>query len=451
MNIIFDLDGTLTDFNAFIEKNAIPFFEKKYNMVVADPNALELEDIFDIKNYLYRQGLSEKEVKKKKDEMLDRFWIGTNFLKFTLFNRLRKNASQCIRKLIKQGHSVRIYTSRAKTCQKDMIGFIARSFTYIQCLFNGIPVKKCKILFYRDDEQKIKAIKKKRPDVVFDDKVEILRHLNQMGIILICVSGRHNKNIVPEDKIRTIEKFDYNEIDRILEHAIGEKRYRYILKISRSEIVWKKVMAIAPLVKRIFKPIVLNRKNLIKDPVEGVIYTSNHRSTLDPMVITVIVGEHIHYAALKRFFEGKDSIFNNNKNIFLCKFTSWLFEQLAFFPIERKEDNSSANNIESIREMNYCLNNRFKLGIFPEGTIRREEGRDFGNFDSSFIVLAKKNDAWIQPVTILWKNSIRSKKSIPIVNFGKPFKVGNMSVAEAMEFYLMQQERCLSENKNVNI
>lgn len=76
---------------------------------------------------------------------------------------------------------------------------------------------------------------------------------------------------------------------------------------------------------------------------------------------------------------------------------------IRIFPIERKSDNPSANNIEAIREMNYCLKMGFKLGIFPEGTNGRKEGAEFGSFDSSFIVLTKQNNAWIQSVTILWK------------------------------------------------
>lgn len=172
---------------------------------------------------------------------------------------------------------------------------------------------------------------------------------------------------------------------------------------------------------------------------------------MDPIVIIATVRENIHYAALKRFFDGEDSIFNNSKNPFLCKFTAWLFNELVFFPIERKSDNPSANNIEAIREMNYCLKIRSKLGIFPEGTIRRAEGAEFGSFDSSFIVLAKQNNAWIQPITILWKSKAGLKRKNPIVNFGTPFRVGEMSVEEAMQYYLTQQKMCLDENKNVEI
>ena len=362
MKIIFDLDGTLTDFNYFIEKNAIPFFKKNYNMEVIYPDALEIEEIFDIENKLHKQGLSDTEAKRKMDEMLNHFWIGLNFVKFTLLCRFRENASKYIKKLIKQGHSVEIYTSRDKTCQKNFVGFIARFFTYLQCMLNGISIRKCRISFFSDDKQKMKKIVEVRPDLVFEDKAENLNHLNKNRILAICVSGRHNKDIVSDSKIPATEEFDCNKISQILERSFGKKKYQYMMREAFGENLWRKIKLIEPLFFYLFKVKVLNGDKMIKNPEEGIIYASNHRSTLDPVVIIATVRENIHYAALKRFFDGKDSIFNNNKNLFLCKFTAWLFNGLAFFPIERKSDNPSANNIEAIRDMNYCL----YLEFFPK-------------------------------------------------------------------------------------
>ena len=58
MKIIFDLDGTLTDFNQFIQENAIDYFCKKYHMEVMKSDALEIEDIFDIQKVLENSGYS---------------------------------------------------------------------------------------------------------------------------------------------------------------------------------------------------------------------------------------------------------------------------------------------------------------------------------------------------------------------------------------------------------
>ena len=66
MKIIFDFDGVLTDYNQFIQKNAIGYFQKKYQMKIINPDALEIEDIFDIQNILKALGHSEQEAIDRK-------------------------------------------------------------------------------------------------------------------------------------------------------------------------------------------------------------------------------------------------------------------------------------------------------------------------------------------------------------------------------------------------
>lgn len=60
MKFIFDFDGVLTDFNRFIRENAIGYFQKKYHMPVVNPDALEIEDIFDIQNTLKKPDIPHR-------------------------------------------------------------------------------------------------------------------------------------------------------------------------------------------------------------------------------------------------------------------------------------------------------------------------------------------------------------------------------------------------------
>ena len=55
MKIIFDTDGTLTNFNKFINLNALKYFEQEYGMKIVNPKALELEDIFDMDNFFTKK------------------------------------------------------------------------------------------------------------------------------------------------------------------------------------------------------------------------------------------------------------------------------------------------------------------------------------------------------------------------------------------------------------
>lgn len=82
MKVIFDIDGTLTDFNIFIQKYAIPYFKRKYFWEIINPDELEIEDIFDICNVLMRTGISHQEAVRIKEKILNDFWVSHRFIQF---------------------------------------------------------------------------------------------------------------------------------------------------------------------------------------------------------------------------------------------------------------------------------------------------------------------------------------------------------------------------------
>ena len=169
---------------------------------------------------------------------------------------------------------------------------------------------------------------------------------------------------------------------------------------------------------------------------------------MDPLIITSIIDENIHWAALKRFFDAQDSIFNNNKNPLLCKLTAYSFKKFEYFPIERLKDNPKANNLKALKDMALFLKNNQYVGIFPEGTTNKSKEKDFGYFEPSFISLAKNGDAFIQPVTVLWIKDLDIEHKV-IINFATPFKVENMTKEEAYNKYLEIQKDRLEENKKI--
>jgi hypothetical protein len=88
------------------------------------------------------------------------------------------------------------------------------------------------------------------------------------------------------------------------------------------------------------------------------------------------------------------------------------------------------------------------IGIFGEGTTRRPENQDFGHFDESFLLLAKKCNSWVQPITSLWLKDIDYESKV-IINFGKPFKINTMNIDEAMKCFLNIQKGSLLQNKQL--
>ena len=449
MKIILDTDGTLTDFNKFIRENAIDYFMKKYNFNVIYPDALEIEQIFDIENVLMKKyNLTQSEAKKRLKEMLDEYWVSLRFVKFSLFNDFRPGVKEIINEFIKQGHDIEVHTSRAKTCEKSMIGIIARKFTIYQYWKNGIFLPENKFYFYKNDEEKVKNIVDINPDLVFEDKSEIINELTENSIKTICVRGTHNKDIETGEKIEIISNFSKETLDEKMKSLFGKKMIKYYEREAQSRKFYEQLRFLVPIARRFFNPVIVNEENIITMDNEGIIYAPNHRSTLDPVAIMSILDDNIHWAALLRFFEGKDSIFNNSKNPVLCKLTAKVFKNLEYFPIDRKKDNPKANNLDAIRDMNNFLKINSKIGIFGEGTTLKDKERNFGEFDDSFLLLAKKCDAWIQPITTLWLKDDDLDSKV-IINFGRPFKVQDMTIEEAMAYFMDIQRMSLEENRQL--
>ncbi len=448
MKIIFDYDGVLTDFNQFIRVYAISYFQKKYHMKVMKPEALEIEDIFDIQNVLEKLGYSIQEADSIKEQMLNHFWISHRFLMFSLLNRFRQGVRESINCLKKQGFIIEIHTSRSKTCENNLIGMIARTFTIWQCWLNGVFLRKSQFFFYINDKEKLEGIIKGHPIVAFDDKKQIVEQLENNGVKTICISGVHNKTVLSTKNIEIIYTFNKHDIEKKMEILLGKANLLCHKKEASSVKFFNKISKVADILRLIFRPIVLHSENIIREKREGIIYVPNHRNTLDPLIIESVFTEHIHWAALMRFFKGEDSIFGNNKNPVLRTITKNIFYRLEYFPIERKCDNPNANNMESLRRMNLFLKNGYKVGIFAEGTTKRAVGSEFGIFDSAFLHLAKKNKSWVQPITLLWTDDFHIKEKV-IVNFGKPFQIKDMSIDEGMKHFMEIQEKGLKENMDV--
>ena len=130
----------------------------------------------------------------------------------------------------------------------------------------------------------------------------------------------------------------------------------------------------------------------------------------------------------------------------MCKITSYSFKKFEYFPIERLRDTPHPNNIKSLRDMSLFLKNNQYVGIFPEGTTNKDKSKDFGVFESSFLSLARGNNAWEQPINVLWIKEYDVENKL-ILNFGKPFKVNNMTIDEALKIYLNIQQTSLEESR----
>lgn len=450
MKIVFDTDGTLTDYNNYVTENAISYFERKYGMEVKYPTELEIEDVFDMGNFFKdKHGCDSQEAKMYTESALNKYWISPiRFIKFFVLERFRNGAADFVNSCKKNGHRIEIHTARAKSAQRNVVGAICRVFTYFQYIFNGVYLPYRSYHFYKNDTEKTVGIINSNPQIAFDDKPIIIEQLSERGIKTVCIKGSHNQSLEENACMRKINGFNKCEIEKALDALLGRNSYKVLNRIAKSDLVYKRIRKGKSLVLLKFRPIILHKENIVQENYRGCIIAPNHRSTLDPIVVTSIIDQNIHWVALKRFFNAEDSIFNNSKSPILCKITAKLFKALEYFPIERLRDNPKANNLRAIKDMQLFLGNHQCIGIFPEGTTSRPQDADFGVFDPAFIALAKRNNAWIQPITILWIKEVNIPQKL-IVNFGEPFKVSQLSKEEAYDKYVSIQIKQLEENKCV--
>lgn len=193
MKIILDTDRTVTNINKFLEKNAYKYFIKKYGMEIKFPKALEIEDIFAMKNFFMKKfNCDENKALNLKKKALNKFWINPKFFKYNL-NKFRPGIGKFINNRIKDGHIFEVHTSRIKTVDKN----------------NGVFIKKEHFHFYKNDIDKLEVILKSNPDLVLDDKPQIIEELNSNKIKTFCISGNHNKYVL-NTKLN-IKIYDFNE------------------------------------------------------------------------------------------------------------------------------------------------------------------------------------------------------------------------------------------------
>ena len=120
------------------------------------------------------------------------------------------------------------------------------------------------------------------------------------------------------------------------------------------------------------------RENIPKD--RNFIIAPNHISYLVPILATEAVNQPVAYM-------GKIELFNN-------KYFAKLLDSLACFAVNREKP-----EVSSIKTaLTVLKTNRWRLGIFPQGGIKRNKKIEFIN--KGFAILAKQTKTDILPVAI---------------------------------------------------
>lgn len=161
--------------------------------------------------------------------------------------------------------------------------------------------------------------------------------------------------------------------------------------------------------KLIYRINIINEERLPDN--RKLIICANHIHIFDPVILTIIFPNQIHWMGKKQLFE--NGLLN------------FVFSKLGAFPVDR--DNVG---LSTMRESTKILNNNSSLGIFPEGT--RVKELDLKNAKPGIALISIKSKAPILPVYI--ETSYR------------PFSKVNVYIGEEIEFTESYGQRLTSED-----
>lgn len=131
-----------------------------------------------------------------------------------------------------------------------------------------------------------------------------------------------------------------------------------------------------------------------KIPLDGgIIVAANHNSYLDPIVVGLCSKRTVSFMAKEELFK--------------VPVLRWIIVQLTTIPVKRGE-----TDIKSIKVVINLLKEGRQIGIFPEGTRKKDSGQS--PLFRGVGLIAQKAGAPVYPVTITGTDKIITKGIIPI-------------------------------------
>ena len=181
-------------------------------------------------------------------------------------------------------------------------------------------------------------------------------------------------------------------------------------------------VVLGPIFKFYYNPKVIGKENILKEG--SIIIAGNHKHLYDQCITILATKRGIHYMAKREYFDNKK--------------VAWFFKGTGCISVDRsKKDPVAVDKALSV------LNDKGAIGIFPEGT--RNKTQEFLlPFKFGAVSMAKKTDAYIVPFGITGDYKFRSKNLA--IRYGKPFKVGDMSLEEANEKLYKEVESLMKQN-----
>lgn len=390
MNIAFDIDGVLTDFEYFLDTYGHRYFSKKFkvNAKVKNPYSTSVAKRF---------GYGDKE---------EVAFYKRYLLWYSLKMPIRENAAVTISQLREEGNKVYLVTARALANRSDIFGSIMRcclklwlwkhkvhvdGIYYVSVSDSAIEkkewMKKLHIDYMVEDEPKNGAAISEICNVIYfatsyNDRVENGKRAMDFGEVY---------RIIHADRFQKVKQLPFEERDRLAEHE--KKIYFEELLNFYKEIPFDKAylknlqhfmkwfVPIPAFFLRLLTGMVITEGSLPASE-KGVIYVCNHRRSLDVPMCYCILKNVRPRILTKREYEEKA----------IGKLMGRL--GIIFLDREKKESGKRNQNL-----MIQTLVHGGNIMLFPEGTRNRTDKRLLP-FKFGAVYMAQVTGAPIVPITI---------------------------------------------------
>ena len=166
---------------------------------------------------------------------------------------------------------------------------------------------------------------------------------------------------------------------------------------------------LAPIFKLFYNPKIIGKDKIPSDG--SILIVGNHKHIMDQCLTIIATRRMIHWMAKREYFDDWK--------------TRWFFKLSGVIRVDRaiKDEVAKSAALDILKDGG-------AIGLFPEGT-RNKTDAFLLPFKYGAVSMAAKTDSYLVPFGISGDYKFRSN-NLRIV-YGKPFKVGNMSLEEANE------------------
>lgn len=164
----------------------------------------------------------------------------------------------------------------------------------------------------------------------------------------------------------------------------------------------------------------------------GAVVAGNHTTWFDPVAIAVAIKRPVH-------FMGKAELFK-------IPVLGWLLPKAHVFPVKR-----GLADRDAIRTAQERVNDGHLLGIFPEGTRKKNDDEELLPLQGGAALIALKTGVSVVPVVVSGVKPMRFRKPIKVtigspIDLGGPKRANKAEILEANDAISCQFSSLLRRN-----